>query len=763
MHHRLFFCSALGLLAICLMMLLAPNRGHAKATASLAYPLDLTPLQNVVQIGAGTFHTCALSSDGGVKCWGHNGYGQLGNGKLDDSPTPVAVVGLSGRVSSLAIGKQYTCALTDVGGVLCWGNNENGQLGDGSTNSHERPVAVTGLSSGVGGLTAGGYHTCAVLDAGGVKCWGSNYYGQLGDNTTIHGEIPVAVVGLSSGISGLDAGGAHTCVVVNGGAQCWGVNDHGQLGDGTAWRTTPADVVEVTTSTGTLTPTVMPTIDLTPTATPTATSVQLPGSGGDVYEADDTCNAAHSLAADGNGQTHNFHQLSDNDWVCFQATTGVLYRVEVQARPGSPADVDLEIYSNCTALPAPSDNPSFSPNVRIDFKAPQTGPIYLRLTNHDVNVAGLAVAYTVAVRPLPQTAPDRVLIIVAGRLRANDRLQTNIHNVSQTVYRLFQRNGYTNSQIQLFASNANLPGFAGAASKTTLQAALQQAASQVVNGVLTLYLIDHGSPERFYLDGVSQEILTPDELNDWLNQVESAAPGVKVNVIIEACEAGSFINKPGSISKAGRVVLTSTNADNDAKASKEGAYFSDHLLTWLQQGFNLSASFFEARSAAKNVYSLQDAWLDSNGNGLANEFEDAALAAQRSFAYAGSLPGDEWPPHIFQAAAVTTGQDQTVRLRVDVRDDAGVRQVWAVVYAPGYTPPAANQVLQPEVLPTFLFTRVDNDNHWEAEIPGLTKSGRYQFFIHADDDQGLVARPVVVEVNTAGNNDAKVFLPLVAR
>jgi hypothetical protein len=280
---------------------------------------------------------------------------------------------------------------------------------------------------------------------------------------------------------------------------------------------------------------------------------------------------------------------------------------------------------------------------------------------------------------------------------------------------------------------------------------------------LTLYLVDHGTPERFYLDGVNQETLTPDELDEWLIQLEQAAPGVKVNVIIEACEAGSFIDQPGSISKAGRVVLTSSNARNDAKASKEGAYFSDHLLTWLQQGFNLSASFLEARNAAKNVYSLQDAWLDSNGNGIANEFEDSSLAAQRSFAYAGTLADTEWPPHIFQAAAVAPVSEQQVRLRVDVRDNGGVRQVWVVVYPPDYTPPPASQLLQPEVLTTILFTRVDNDNHWEAVVTGLTQPGRYQLIIHADDEQGLVARPVVVEVDSDVSNGGKVFLPLVTR
>jgi hypothetical protein len=99
-----------------------------------------------------------------------------------------------------------------------------------------------------------------------------------------------------------------------------------------------------------------------------------------------------------------------------------------------------------------------------------------------------------------------------------------------------------------------------------------------------------------------------------------------------------------------------------------------------------------------------------------------------------------------------------------VRDDQSVRQVWAVVYEPGYTPPSTSQTLQPEVLPTILFVRIDNDNHWEAEITGLNQAGTYQVIIHADDEQGLVARPVsvAVAVNAVGQGGA-VYLPLVGR
>jgi hypothetical protein len=272
-------------------------------------------------------------------------------------------------------------------------------------------------------------------------------------------------------------------------------------------------------------------------------------------------------------------------------------------------------------------------------------------------------------------------------------------------------------------------------------------------------MIDHGNPDLFYIDDVSGQRLTPTELNEWLTELESTVTGIKINVVIEACQSGSFITNPQSISKAGRVIITSTNDKFDAKASLNGAYFSDHLLTWLHQGYNLSASFVEARTVAKGVFTLQDAWLDANGNGIANEFEDAALAAQRSFAYEGTLSGDDWPPHIFSAQGPTTITNFKGVIQADVRDNVKVRSVWAVVYPPDYQPPATGQELQAETLPTFLLSSVANGDVYAGDYPGFTQPGLYRIVIHAEDSDGLVARPVVIEVNTG----SQVFLPAVTR
>lgn len=196
-------------------------------------PTPVIGLGSGVQaIATGMIHSCALAG-GGVKCWGANGFGQLGDGSDTQRLSPVQVSGLASGVQAIATGGEHTCALTTGGGVKCWGANDFGQLGNNSTTEQYAPVNVSGLSSGVIAISAGRFHTCAVTGSGGAKCWGSNEYGELGDNSNTERHVPVDVSGLSSGVAAIAAGDGHTCARTSGGGvKCWGSNSWGQLGDG---------------------------------------------------------------------------------------------------------------------------------------------------------------------------------------------------------------------------------------------------------------------------------------------------------------------------------------------------------------------------------------------------------------------------------------------------------------------------------------------------------------------------------------------------
>jgi len=214
--------------------------------------LGLTTDVNVVETGY--WQACVLLSSGAVKCWGQNAYGQLGDGTTTNSSTPVNVSTLSSGVAAIESGYYHACALLNTGAVKCWGQNAYGQLGDASTTQRNSPVDVSGLSSGVIAISAGYYHTCALLNTGAVKCWGLNTYGELGDGTTTTSSTPVNVSTLSSGVSAISAGGYQTCALLSTGAvKCWGQNTNGQVGDGsTTQRNSPVDVSGLTSGVTTI-------------------------------------------------------------------------------------------------------------------------------------------------------------------------------------------------------------------------------------------------------------------------------------------------------------------------------------------------------------------------------------------------------------------------------------------------------------------------------------------------------------------------------
>lgn len=193
-------------------------------------PVPVSGLSGVTQISAGGFHTCARTRLGLAYCWGANGYGQLGTGDNSNRSTPVQVEGDLDEVISVATGSVHSCAITQGGGVQCWGENTSGQLGDGTTDSSNLPVAVVNLPA-VAKLVGDFYQTCAQTSRrGSVLCWGDNRYGQLGDGTLENSSVPIQVPGVTA--RDLAVAAYHVCVLQRGAVQCWGGSPYGQLGNG---------------------------------------------------------------------------------------------------------------------------------------------------------------------------------------------------------------------------------------------------------------------------------------------------------------------------------------------------------------------------------------------------------------------------------------------------------------------------------------------------------------------------------------------------
>lgn len=220
---------------------------------------------DVIQISAGYNHTCALLEGGAVRCWGSASSGQLGYGNVVDigdteHPSTAGDVDVGGTVVEVSAGAFHTCARLDDGAVRCWGNSNVGQLGYANTTAiGDNEVPATAGDIDLGGaaiqITTGVLHTCALLEGGGVRCWGSGVAGRLGygDETTIgNNETPASAgdVDVGGPVVQLSAGQNHTCAVLEGGTvRCWGAGGYGVLGYGSTLSVgdneTPASVGDV--------------------------------------------------------------------------------------------------------------------------------------------------------------------------------------------------------------------------------------------------------------------------------------------------------------------------------------------------------------------------------------------------------------------------------------------------------------------------------------------------------------------------------------
>jgi alpha-tubulin suppressor-like RCC1 family protein len=202
----------------------------------------------VVASGTDSSDWCVVTVSGDVQCWGNNESGELGDGTTTASATPVPVKGLPGPAASVSLGIASACALLRSGAVYCWGVGIHGQLGNGTNEKFSKtPVLVTGLGGDVTAISAGNGSACAVR-AGAVLCWGLGGNGLLGTGESTDSLVPKPVPGLESGVTSVSVGGYAACAVKGGGLLCWGgLDNNGELGNNTTLGSpTPVAVPSLT-------------------------------------------------------------------------------------------------------------------------------------------------------------------------------------------------------------------------------------------------------------------------------------------------------------------------------------------------------------------------------------------------------------------------------------------------------------------------------------------------------------------------------------
>ena len=206
-------------------------------------PVLVPGLSGVVEIRGGEQQTCVRKTDQTVWCWGDNSQGQLGDGTMTSRNTPAPVTGLGADIVEIASGREFVCARHQTGAISCWGSNSSGQFGNGNTTDSNVPIA-TGVTGAVQ-VAAGHQHTCVLRGSGVVSCWGANSTGQLGNGTFTDSLVPVDVIGLMHvPINSIAVGSTHSCARSSAGpAFCWGENLVNEIGDGTTnSRNSPVSV-----------------------------------------------------------------------------------------------------------------------------------------------------------------------------------------------------------------------------------------------------------------------------------------------------------------------------------------------------------------------------------------------------------------------------------------------------------------------------------------------------------------------------------------
>jgi Leucine-rich repeat (LRR) protein len=376
------------------------------------------------------------------------------------------------------------------------------------------------------------------------------------------------------------------------------------------------------------------------------------------------------------------------------------------------------------------------------------------------NEVGVSSQRTLTVRRQGNVAG--AVIIIAGH-NETFGLQTNIYNAANRAYRIFRSAGYSAADIHYLApvgQDATGDGAVDTAGEVN-PAAVQAAVTEWARGrvgperPLFLYLIDHGLADKFCASGCGAGgSFTPAQLDSWLRTLEAATGLQEVTIVIEACQSGSFLDRhqgdvANSLSKAGRVVITSTGRENNAYASAQGAYFSDAFFSCVADSNNLKVCFDQAVAAVEATGVNQTPWLDDNGDGFYNANDGVVASARVVTRFFSSVR-----PRIVSVEVEQTGVNGVLRAQVEEGAEE-VELVWAAVYPPSFVEP--DEVTLNLNVPTVRLEAIEDEpgRYSFHYVNGFAEEGDYRIVFYAQDRNGIHAVP-----RREGQLDT-LFLPLI--
>ena len=365
-----------------------------------------------------------------------------------------------------------------------------------------------------------------------------------------------------------------------------------------------------------------------------------------------------------------------------------------------------------------------------------------------IDAAGNSSQTQVTVRRLGQVSG--AVLIVAGH-NETFGLQTNIYNAANRAYRIFRSAGFTDEDIFYIAPTAqDVDGSGGnqvdaASSPAAVEDAIKNWAKQ--NGRVGpdkpffVYMVDHGFAEKFCASGCGASgSFSPAQMDEWIRELEDATGVEQVSIVYEACQSGSFIDRfngdvANSLSKAGRVIITSTGRENNAYASAEGAYFSDAFFSCVADSNNLKVCFDEGVQAVQGTGVDQTPWMDDNGDGISNA-SDGTVAQQRVVTRFFSSVR----PQIGIVNVNREGANGTFTAKVEDGAEE-VALVWAAVFPPDFVEP--DGVTLNLSVPTVRLEQDpnDEDSYSFTYANGFPQEGDYRIIFYAQDRLGIHAKP----------------------